>query len=50
MTGLGLSVREQVSLMNTAKNPSAIKGRTALDFMRKASPEQLGRFNRARGQ
>jgi hypothetical protein len=50
MTGLGLSVREQISLMNTAKNPSAIKGRTALDFMRKATPEQLERFNRARGQ
>jgi hypothetical protein len=50
MTGLGLSVREQISLINTAKNPSAIKGRTALDFMRKATPEQLDRFNRARGQ
>jgi hypothetical protein len=50
MTGLGLSVREQISLMNVAKNPSAIKGRTALDFMRKASPEQRERFDRARGQ
>lgn len=50
MTGLGLSVREQISLMNTAKNPSAIKGRTTLDFLRKATPEQIDRFNRARGQ
>ena len=50
MTALGLSVRDQISLVNVAKNPSAIKGRTAVDFMRKATPEQRERFDRARGQ
>ena len=32
------------------KNPSTIKGGTALEFMRKATPEQRERFDRARGQ
>jgi hypothetical protein len=50
MAGMGISPREQNMLIRNAKNPSAISGRQALDFYRKATPEQQERFDRARGQ
>jgi len=48
LAALGVSPRDQRSLERSALNPGRIGGQTLQNFLRRATPEQIDRFDRAR--
>jgi hypothetical protein len=48
LAALGVSPRDQLSLQRSALNPGRIGGQTLQNFLRRATPEQIDRFERGR--